>query len=440
VSLSIEILVLFLLVLANGFLALSEIAVVSARTARLQERADGGDGGARVALDLRAEPGRFLSTVQVGITLVGVLAGAFGGVTLGRDLAPVLAPLPWIGRHAEEMAVGLVVLLVSYVSVVIGELVPKQLALRSPEALAARTARLLRLLSRLAAPVVWLLDRSSRAVLRLLRVLPSTEPTVTEEELRHLLELGRRSGLLEPTEQEIVERAIRLGERTVGDLVIPRVDLVSLDVSDPPDVILRKVEGSEQGMFPVFDGSPDDVVGVVTLRQLFARHAGGRIDRSALQVPDFLPETLGVLEALERFRRERLEGALVFDEHGGLEGMLTLRGFTEALVGDLPSPAEPEPLVVRRRDGSLLVDGSLATTELTAILELAPALADALEESRTLGGFVQDRLGRVPTEGDRFDWGGWRFEVMDMDRRRVDKVLVARTVEAATDRAPAADS
>jgi len=427
-TVSTEILVLFLLVLANGFLALSEIAVVSARTARLEERAGRGDGGARAALELRDEPGRFLSTVQIGITLVGVFAGAFGGVTLGADLAPTLARLPGLaGRHAEELAVGLVVLLVSYISVVIGELVPKQLALRHPETLAARTARLLGLLSRLAGPAVWVLDRSTRVILRLFRVLPAAEPSVTEEELRHLLELGRRTGVLEPTEQEIVERTLRLDRRTVGDLVIPRVDLVLLDVNDPPAVILRKVEGSEQVLFPVSDGGPDEIIGVVTLRQLFVRHAGGRIDRSILQAPVFLPETINALEALERFRRDRLEGALVFDEHGGLEGMVTLRSFTEALVGDLPSPVEPEPLVVRRRDDSLLVDGSLATAELAAILELPPALSDTLEESRTVGGFVLSRLGRVPTEGDELDWGGWRFEVVDMDRRRVDKVLVARS-------------
>lgn len=427
-SVSTEILVLLLLVLANGFLALSEIAVVSARTARLQERARSGDRGARVALELRAESGRFLSTVQVGITLVGVLAGAFGGVTLGADLAPALARLPGMGRYAEEVAVGLVVLLVSYVSVVLGELVPKQLALRSPETLASRTAKILRLLSRLAAPVVWVLDRSSRALLRLLRVQPSTEPPVTEEELHHLLDLGRRSGLFEPTEQEIVARALRLGERSVGDVVIPRVDLVCLDVRDPPEAILRKVEGCDQALFPVYDGKPDDVVGLVTLRQLLVRHAGG-IERSALEAPVFLPETLGVLAALERFRLDRLEGALVFDEHGGLEGMVTLRSFTEALVGDLPTPSEPEPLVVRRRDGSLLVDGSLVTGELAAILELAPPHSEEMEETRTLGGFVLGKLGRIPVEGDGFDWAGWRFEVVDMDRRRVDKVLVARCPE-----------
>lgn len=426
-TISSEILVLFLLVLANGFLALSEIAVVSARTARLRERADDGDGGARAALELRAEPGRFLSTVQIGITLVGVCAGAFGGVTLGADLAPALARLPGVaGRHAEELAVGLVVLLVSYVSVVVGELVPKQLALRHPETLAARTAKILRLLSRLAAPAVWVLDRSTRLVLRLLRTLPSAEPSVTEEELRHVLELGRRSGLLEPTEQKIAERALRLGERSVGDLVIPRVDLVTLDVNDPPEVVVRKVEGSEQVLFPVSDGGPDEIVGVVSLRQLFARHGSGRVDRSDLQAAVYLPETLGALDALERFRRDRLEEALVFDEHGGLEGMVTLRRFTEALVGDLPSPAEPEPLVVRRGDGSLLVDGSLATAELAAILELDPALGETLEQSRTVGGFVLAGLGRVPREGDELDWGDWRFEVVDMDRRRVDKVLVVR--------------
>jgi len=217
----------------------------------------------------------------------------------------------------------------------------------------------------------------------------------------------------------------------VGDLVVPRIDLVALEVSEPPEEVLRKVGASEQVLFPVYEGRPEDVIGMVTLRQLLTRHPGGRLRRGALEKPAYLPETLGALAALERFRRERLEGALVFDEHGGLEGMVTLRSFTEALVGDLPSRAEPEPLVVRRKDGSLLVDGGLATAELVAMLDIPPALAEEMETSRTLGGFVLERHGRIPVEGETFDWGGWRFEVVDMDRRRVDKVLL--------DPAPGAD-
>lgn len=423
-SLSIEILVLLLLILGNGLLAMSEIAVVSARRARLQERARSGDGGARAALRLRESPGRFLSTVQVGITLIGVLAGAFGGAVLADDLAPAIARIPGAAPHAGPIAVGLVVVLVSYVSVVLGELVPKQVALRSPEVLASRSARSLLVAARMASPLVWLLDLSSRTVLQVLRLRPSPEPPVTEEELRHLLRVGRRVGVLDPVEQEIAERVLRLGDRTVGDLVVPRVDLVSFDVEEPPEEVLWKAAQSEQSLFPVVEGRPENVLGLVAVRDLLLRHPGGKIERRALEPPAVVPETLGVIEALERFRRGRIEGALVFDEHGGLEGMVTLRRFMEALVGDLPTAFEPEPLVVERSDGSLLVDGALATSELAARLGLEPSPTRELEASRTLGGFVLGELGRVPAEGDAFDWGDWRFEVVDMDGRRVDKVLV----------------
>ena len=424
-SLSIEVLALLLLILGNGLLAMSEIAVVSARRARLQDRARSGDGGARAALRLRETPGRFLSTVQVGITLIGVLAGAFGGAVLADDLAPAIARIPGAATHAGAIAVGLVVVLVSYVSVVLGELVPKLVALRSPEVLASRSARALLVLAKVASPLVWLLDLSSRTVLRALRLRPSPEPPVTEEELRHLLRVGRRAGVLDPAEQEIAERVLRLGDRTVGDLVVPRVDLVSFDVTDPPEEVLRKAAESDQPLFPVFEGRPENVVGLVAPRDLLLRHPGGRIERRALESPVVLPETLGVIEALERFRRGRIDGALVFDEHGGLEGMVTLRRFTETLVGDLPTAFEPEPLVVERSDGSMLVDGVLATGELAEHLGLDPGLRRQLEASRTLGGFVLGELGRVPAEGDAFEWGNWRFEVVDMDARRVDKVLVA---------------
>lgn len=423
-SLSIVILVLLLLILGNGLLAMSEIAVVSARRARLQERARSGDGGARAALRLQESPGRFLSTVQVGITLIGVLAGAFGGVALAEDVAPAIARVPGLAAHAEGVAIGLVVFLVSYVSVLVGELVPKQIALKRPEVLASRSARALLVLSSIASPVVWLLDRSSRMLLRLFRFQPTPEPPVTEEELRHLLRAGRRAGVFEPAEQEIAERVLRLGDRSVGDLVVPRVDLVFLDAADPPEVLLRKAAESDQSLYPVIEGAPENVLGLVTARELLLHHRSG-IDRRALEPPVVLPETLGVLPALERFRRDRIPGALVFDEHAGLEGMITLRSFMEALVGGLPTVSEVAPLVVERSDGSLLVDGVLATGELAARLELAPALRRELERSRTLGGFVLEVLGRVPTEGDAFDWGGWRFDVVDMDRRRVDKVLLA---------------
>lgn len=421
-----EILLILLLALFNGVLAMSEIALVSARKVRLRQRAENGDRGARVALELAASPGRFLSTVQIGITLVGILAGAFGGATLAEKLGERIARVPLLTPYSEAIGLGIVVVGITYISLVFGELVPKQIGLNSPEKIATFLARPLRLLSKVSAPAVFVLDGSTRLILRLLGTRPSDEPPVTEEELKHLLRQGTRAGVFEEGEQDIVARVLRLGARRVGELVTPRRAVVALDVDAPAEVNQAKIAESGHFFFPVFEGVPDRVLGLISVKDLWAGGLAGEPPdlRALLTEPLYLPEGMSALRALERLRETGSHLALVLDEYGGIEGLVTLYDVLQAIVGEMPSSVRNEPMAVQREDGSWLLDGLIPISDMEEILDIAAADAGDLEEFQTLGGFVMGRIGRIPESGDHFEWRGLRFEVVDMDDRRVDKVLV----------------
>jgi putative hemolysin len=430
-----EILLIVFLAALNGVLSMSEIAMVSARRVRLRQRAEAGNRGARVALELAAAPGRFLSTVQIGITLVGILAGAFGGATLAEELGILIAGLPRLAPYSEAIGLGIVVIGITYISLIFGELVPKQIGLNAPEKIAALLARPLRLLSKVSAPVVFLLDGSTRLILRLLGVRPSDEPPITEEELKHLLKQGTRAGVFEEGEQEIAVRALRLGERRIGELVTRRRDMVALDADAPPEVNWSRIDASEHFYFPVYEGTPDRILGVISVKDLWRRVQAGEAPdlRSLLHEPLYLPEGLSALRALERLRESGSHLALVIDEYGGIEGLVTLNDILQAIVGELRAADQDEPMAVPREDGSWLLDGMLPISDLREILDLTAAEAAEVDEFETLGGFVMGVTGRVPETGEHFEWNGWRFEVIDMDYRRVDKVLVARVAESVTD-------
>ena len=420
-----EILVVLALLLLNGYFAMSELAIVSARPARLEAQARKGGRGARLALALARDPGRMLSTVQIGITLVGIVAGALGGATLAGPLAGALADLPVAGRFAAEIAYTLVVTAITYLSLIIGELVPKQLALRAPERVAAMVAPAIELLSRVSTPVVWLLDRSSHLVLRLLGSAAQPRATVTEEEVRTLIAEGTRAGVFHQAEQEMIGRVLRLADRPLRAIITPRVELVWLDADDEPARIARIIQESGHSRFVVGQGGLDEVLGVVHVRSLLEACLAGRpLDlratvRPALVLPDGMP----VLRALEALRQARVSLALVVDEYGEVEGLVTVADVLEAVVGDMPERRlGEEPAIVRREDGSLLMDGMLPIDE----AKLALGLDSLPEETtyHTLAGFILAQLGRVPEEGQSVAYGGWRFEVVDMDGRRIDKVLV----------------
>ena len=416
------------LILLNGFFAMSELAVVSSRKGRLQQMAQSGSRGARRALKLVEDPTGFLSTVQIGITLVGVLAGAYSGATLAEPLAESLGALPWIDASADELAFVIVVVGITYLSLIVGELVPKRLALSNAEGLAAAVAPILALLARVGAPLVWFLRVSTEAVLMLLRVRPEAASTVTEEEVKSLIAEGTSAGVFDPAEQDMIGRVLRLADRPVRAIMVPRPDVIWLDADEPADAILDEIRDSGHSRFPVARGDDvDHAVGVVHAKDLLEQQRRtGAIDLTAVtRDPLFVSDSMPILKLLDRFRSSSVHMALVLDEHGSLEGVVTPLDILIAITGDLPErDGDSEPDAVRREDGSWLLDGRMAIDEVERILD-APAIASQGDYT-TIAGFVLNRLGHIPQPVESFAWRDWRFEVVDLDRRRIDNVLATR--------------
>ncbi len=422
-----EILIIVVLIIANGIFALAEIAVVSARKARLQQMANEGNAGARAALELARDSSRFLSTIQIGITLVGILAGAFGGATVGRKLATLLAGVPWLAPYSQVLGFTIVVMAITYLSLVLGELVPKQIALHSPERLASQVSLPMRLLSILAFPAERVLSLSTQAVLWALRIKPTLEPPVTEEEIRILVREGTYAGVFEQAEQQMVERVLRLGDQRVDQLMTPRTDIVTLDLEDSPEETRRRIVESGYSHFPVTRGGVDEIVGLVDARDLLAQSlASGTIDIAAALEPSiFVPQNMRALQLLEMFKGTRVPAALVIDDLGDIEGLVTVTDVLEAVVGDLPAGnGEVELQAVQREDGSWLLDGTLPVDDFKQLFNIPALPEEDVGKYHTLAGFVMKRMGRVPAVADHFHWGGFYFEVVDMDHNRIDKVLV----------------
>ncbi len=419
--------VVLILILANGVLAMAEIAIVSSRKARLQQRAEEGDAGARAALELATEPGHFLSTVQVGITLVGILAGAYGGATVAERIEPLFRSVPLIGPHSLGFSIGLVVAVITLLSVVLGELVPKRVGLAHAETLAAFLARPMRLFSILTYPLVGSLSWGTDSVFRLMGIQPSKEPPVTEEEIKIMIEQGTEAGVFEEAEQDMVESVFRLGDRRVSSLMTPRTDIVWLDADDPAEANWRKMAESGYSYFPVYRGGQDNVLGIVSIKDVWASTVEGRPAglETLLSHPLFVSEYTTVLKLLELFRKTGRHLALIIDEYNILLGLVTLKDLLEAIVGDLPAEDEPkENPVIRREDGSWLMDGMLPVERFKEEIGLDELPGEKDVDFQSLGGFVTNHVGRIPLTGDHFDFEGFRCEVVDMDGRRVDKVLV----------------
>lgn len=425
-----ELLLILLLVIANGVFSMSEIAVVSSRKSRLQQLATDGDAGARRALELAENPNRFLATVQIGITLVGIFTGAFGGATVAEELAVRLARYPALAPYSAELALGIVVLGITYLSLVVGELVPKRIGLNGPERIASVVAGPMHALSLVAAPAVSFLSASTEALVRLLRVKKAGDAPVTEEEIAHLLDAGTRAGVFHEEEQELVERVFWLGDQRVAALVTPRHRMVWLDALDPPELNLEKMLQHRFVRYLVCEGDADHVIGMVSVAELFSRMAGGKSFelRECLRQPLFVPESTRALRALELFRATGVHLAVVVDEYGGVEGIVTLGDILEEIVGEMAVGGSGLPsAIARREDGSWLVDASLSMEEFREALGLGERRAEQRQDYRTVGGFILARLGRIPVEGERLEADGLSFEVMDMDGHRIDKLLVTRT-------------
>ncbi|MEO0061716.1 MAG: hypothetical protein RLZZ08_276 [Pseudomonadota bacterium] len=414
------------LILINGVFAMSELAIVSARQARLQMAAQRGSGAAQVALDLAADPGKFLSTVQIGITLVGIVAGAYSGATLG---GPVGERLQWLGLPAdmaENAGFITVIALTTYFSLVVGELVPKQFALRASEPIALVMARPMKMLAKVAAPVVWLLDSSSSALMRLLGIRHSGEHGITLEELRMIFAEATHSGVIEEQEGAILSGVMRLNERPVRELMTPRIQLDWIDIAEGFADLRDTIASSPHSMLPVADGSPDKVVGVVKVRDVLAALlAGGEFKLADLvRKAEVVPDQLDAMDALRIMQMSGIGMALVHDEYGHFEGIVTPADLLAAIAGTFASHHDEgdEPDVVEREDGSLLVSGALTADALSE--RLCIDLPDD-REFATAAGYVLFMLKRLPNEGEHFEAQGWRFEVVDMDGRKIDKLLVS---------------
>ncbi len=420
---TVEIIVVLLLVILNGFLAMSELAIVSSRRARLERLAADGHAGARAALSLADDPGRFLATVQVGLTSIGILAGAFSGVTLAQRLDVWLDLFPAVAPYSKPVAIAMIVIAVTYLSLVVGELAPKQIALKNPEAIAVRVARPLAWFTRVAAPLVWLLNISSASILGLLGLRPGFERRVTDEDILGVIIEGEKSGLIHAAEREMIEGVLDLTDRTVRTIMTPRPEVTWINLDDPQDVIRKTIRDCPYAQLLVCRGSLDNFTGVVRKQDLLNQAlAATELDvRKALHTPLTIPERTSILRTLDLFRKTPVNTAVVVDEFGIVQGIVTRTDLLEAVAGRLPDvDVRRDGKVTRKEDGSILIDAATSISDVAELLGLSEAPE---KEFVTVGGLVLSKLDHLPRPGEQLSHGDWCFEITEMDGARISKVL-----------------
>lgn len=438
-----DIFIILGLILVNGIFAMSEIAVVTSKRIRLQKLSENGSRGAQAALDLSDSPSRFLSTIQVGITLIGIFNGAFGEASLVERLTPEVALIPVISVYAREVALAIVVVGITFASLILGELVPKRIAMQYPEVVASLVAAPMLWLSRLMGPFVKVLTGTTEFILRILGMHHKKDDAVTEEEIAGLFREGTDAGLFEKTEHDIVSRALRLDDQRVAGLMTPRLDVHFIDLEDPIEVNLAKIADSSYNRFPVCRGDISHVIGIVHAGSLFEQAIRGKaintVDiAAAIRPPLFVPETISAMQLLETLKKNRAELALVIDEYGEIEGIVTLSDVLGALVGDVSVIDEHHEVDgVRRDDGSWLIDGGVSFDRFRELLETDVRFPEEASGTyHTLAGFVMTFLGHIPQMSDSFEWEGYRIEVVDMDRNRIDRLLITKLEPSPDDVAP----
>ncbi|MBF8178236.1 MAG: hemolysin family protein [Burkholderiaceae bacterium] len=438
-----DIFIILGLILVNGIFAMSEIAVVTSKRIRLQKLSENGSRGAQAALDLSDSPSRFLSTIQVGITLIGIFNGAFGEASLVERLTPEVALIPVVSVYAREIALAIVVVGITFASLILGELVPKRIAMQYPEVVASLVAAPMLWLSRLMGPFVKVLTGTTEFILRILGMHHKKDDAVTEEEIAGLFREGTDAGLFEKTEHDIVSRALRLDDQRVAGLMTPRLDVHFIDLEDPIEVNLAKIADSSYNRFPVCRGDISHVIGIVHAGSLFEQAIRGKaintVDiAAATRPPLFVPETISAMQLLETLKKNRAELALVIDEYGEIEGIVTLSDVLGALVGDVSVIDEHHEVDgVRRDDGSWLIDGGVSFDRFRELLETDVRFPEEASGTyHTLAGFVMTFLGHIPQMSDSFEWEGYRIEVVDMDRNRIDRLLITKLEPSPDDVAP----
>jgi putative hemolysin len=430
VSIGLQILLILVLILANGIFALSEIAIVSSRKARLERMAEEGHSGAKIALELKDEPTQLLSTIQVGITLIGIVTGAFGGATIAEVLAVHMRKVNALAPYSDGLSMLIAVSIITYLSLIVGELVPKKIGLNNPEPIAVIISGPMRTFAKMASPIVKFLTVSTEFVLKLLRIREVADPPVTEEEIKILMAQGAEHGTFEETESEIVDRVFELGDLKVGSLLTPKMLLDWIDVTETETEILSRLTQTRHSRLPVAREELDEVIGVVYARDLLASQlANEPLDvLKHVRAPLFIPRNTTALKLLALFQQSGSQIAFVMNEYGGFQGIVTVHDILEKIVGDIQedSDSEDDIEVIQRDDKSWLLDGLLPIEEFEELFEIGEIAEQDKKNYHTLAGFIIAQLGYIPTAGESFEWRGLRFEILDMDRVRIDKILVTR--------------
>lgn len=418
-----EVFIILGLILVNGLFSMAEIALVSARKARLEAQANKGDKRAKEALELANHPDKFLSTVQIGITLIGILTGIFSGEKLKTDLVVFLQQYELTKYYSNGIATAIIVVIVTYFSMVFGELVPKRLGLSRPEAIAKLVAGPMRIVSLVTYPFIWLLTKSTHLLVSILRI-KAKDNQVTEEEIKAIISEGTEQGTIEEAEQEIIERIFHLGDRNITSIMTHRSDIIWFDMTDNEQSIKEKIIREPHSAYPICDGDLDNVKGMVSLKDLYVTD-DLTVFKQVMKPALFVPENITAYTVLEKFKENRIHACFIVDEYGSLQGMITLNDILEAIVGELPQPDVQDYAVVPREDGSFLVDGQIPFYDFLSHFEKTEWMNEGEQEFDTLAGFILHKLERIPRTGDTMDWQGFRFEIVDMDHQRIDKVLVS---------------
>ncbi|MBP2643818.1 MAG: corC 1 [Firmicutes bacterium] len=426
-SISFEIAIILILIIANGIFAMTEIAIVSSRKARLEKYAAEGSKGAKAALDLAKDPTQLLSTVQVGISVIGVVTGAYGGSTIAQALATYFSAIPLVGLYTNAVSMVVVIAIITYISLIIGELVPKKIALNNPESIAVTIAIPMQIFSKIFTPLINLLSVSTEFVLKTIGVKKPAESGVTEDEIKLLIAEGTAIGTFEETEKDIVDRVFRLGDMTVSALMTPRTHVDWIDLEDDDKKIWKVITESSHSVLPVGKGSLDNIGGVIYAKDILSiRDQRPLPVEDNIQDPLFIPRSLRAFRLLEQFQQTGTHIAIVMDEFGGLIGLVTLHDLLEQLVGELPQEEDGSTEIVKRDNNSWLLDGLLSIEEFKELIDIEQLPNEDKDHYQTLGGFITSYLGNIPMTGETFEWSSLKFEIVDMDRMRIDKIIVTK--------------
>lgn len=416
--------IILVLILLNGIFAMSETAVSAARKGRLENMANKGDEKAKAALKLANNPQTFLSTVQIGITLIGILTGIYAGETIKSEVVVLLNQVPLLQPYSSIIATILIVLVITYFSLVLGELVPKRIGTAKPESIAKRVAGPMYVLTRIAYPFIWILTASANVIMRVLHLKPF-DSHVTEEEIKAIISEGTTSGAIEETEQEIIERVFNLGDRNITSLMTHRTDIVWLDVNEPVSSYQSKINDSLHSVYPVCDGQIDSIKGLISIKDLYAASGKTVTLQQIIKKPLFVPENNSAYQVLEKFKVTQIHAAFIVDEYGTFLGMITLNDILEAIVGDMPETGQTDDYeMVRREDGSFLVDAQIPFYDFLSEFDREEWMSEFEQDFDTMAGFILYHLEHIPQTGEKFEWRGFTFEIVDMDAHRIDKVLV----------------